>query len=403
MVIEHYLKAYAEAFGRTDRDIWNYEDGCVLIGLNALYEAGGDERYFDSLRMFIDRYIGEDGHIRLYDPTEYNIDYIPAGRVLYPLYERTGREKYRTAIECLMNQLRAQPRTKLGSFWHKGIYPNQVWLDGLYMGLPFYAMYEHCFGGSAHYADILAQFTNARDTLYDEEQRLYYHAYCESRDIFWCDKATGLSQNFWTRAIGWHLMAFADVYEYLPDEKQKQTLLQLWQEAMDGMLCRRDPQTGMFWQLTALPNEPGNYPETSGSLMVAYSLMKGARLGIWPNRRYAEVGVEILMAVEARMFRLDGGALHLGGICKGAGVGPDGNFRRDGSVAYYLSEAVVEDEQKGVGVCMMAYAEYLRLQTAGLANGPTVSLFMQKYDPIMPEEIARLAAEKARVEGENQQ
>ena len=396
MVIEHYLKACAEAFGRTDRGIWNYEDGCVLIGLNALYEAGGGEEYFHAMRAFIDRYVGEDGTIRLYDPSEFNLDYIPSGRVLFPLLERTGREKYRAAIECLMAQLRHQPRTRAKSFWHKRIYPNQVWLDGLYMGLPFYAMYETRFGAPPRFEDILLQFANARETLYDEAQRLYYHAYAENRDIFWCDKATGRSRNFWTRAIGWLLMAFADVYELLPNGGPRESLLAGWREAMDGMLCRRDPQTGLFWQLTALPDVEGNYLETSGSLMVAYSLMKGARLGVWPNEGYAAAGVDILLAVEALMFRLDKGTLHLGGICKGAGLGPEGNLRRDGSVAYYLSEAVVEDEQKGVGVCMMAYAEFLRLEAAGLVRGPNVELFMQKYDPVLPQEIARLEAEKTR-------
>lgn len=394
MVIEHYVSAYAQAFSRTDRNLWNYEDGCVLIGLNALHQARGDERYFQALRMFIDRYIGQDGTIRLYNPKEYNIDYIPAGRVLFPLYERTGLEKYRAAAESLMNQLRTQPRTTDGSFWHKGIYPNQVWLDGLYMGLPFYAMYETRFGSGDSFDDILRQFVNCRRHLYSPEDELYCHAYCESRDIFWCDKETGLSPNFWTRAIGWHLMAFADVYELLPGASQQAALRALWLEAMDGMLKRRDPRTGLFWQLTALPDQPGNYLETSGSLMVAYSLMKGARLGVWPDERYARTGVEILMAIEARMFRLEDGQLHLGGICKGAGLGPEGNYRRDGSIAYYLSEQVVEDEQKGVGVCMMAYAEYLRLQAATPGIGPRAGLFTQPYDPIMPEEIARLEKEK---------
>lgn len=394
MVIEHYLSAYAQAFARTDRNLWNYEDGCVLIGLNALYDAKGDERYFQALRMFIDRYISQDGDIRLYNPQEYNVDYIPAGRVLFPLYERTSLEKYRTAAKHLMNQLCTQPRTTDGSFWHKGIYPNQVWLDGLYMALPFCAMYDTRFGSSISFDDILTQFTNCRQHLYSPENELYYHAYCESRDIFWCNKETGLSANFWTRSIGWYLMAFADVYELLPEKKQQDTLRTLWLEAMNGMLKRRDPRTGLFWQLTALPDEPGNYLETSGSLMVAYSLMKGARLGVWPDEHYAQIGVEILMAIESHMFRLEDGTLHLGGICKGAGLGPAGNYRRDGSIAYYLSEQVVEDEQKGVGVCMMAYAEYLRLQDAIPGIGPKVGLFTQQYDPIMPEEIAQLEKEK---------
>ena len=165
---------------------------------------------------------------------------------------------------------------------------------------------------------------------------------------------------------------------------------------MDGMLERLDKKSNMFLQLPALPDELGNYPETSGTLMVAYSLMKGARLGVWPDQSYARKGVEILLAVEATQFRMQDGRLHLGGICKGAGLGPNGNFRRDGSAAYYLSEEVVEDEQKGVGVCMMAYAEYLKLRAVCPEAGPEVSLFLKKYDPIMPDEIARLEAEKKR-------
>ena len=395
MLMEYYLEKYAQVFARTDRDIWNYEDGCVLIGLNALWEATGNEDYFAAMRAFIDRYIDEQGKIRLYRMEDYSLDFILSGRVLFPLYEKTGREAYRQAAEALMEQLRRQPRTKAGSFWHKAIYPNQVWLDGLYMGLPFYAMYQRRFG-SGDLTDIVLQFTNARKTLYDEAARLYRHAYCETRDIFWCDKETGLSQNFWTRSIGWFLMAFADVYGMLTDEEQKKTMAALWKEAMDGMLKRLDPKSNMFLQLPALPDEPGNYPETSGTLMAAYSLMKGARLGVWPDPGYARKGVEILLAVEATQFRMQDGGLHLGGICKGAGLGPDGNYRRDGSAAYYLSEEVVEDEQKGVGVCMMAYAEYLKLRALCPEAGPEVSLFLKKYDPIMPDEIARLEAEKKR-------
>jgi len=393
MLMEYYLAAYANVFARTDRDIWNYEDGCVLIGLNALWEATGDDRYFNAMRTFMDRYIDDAGHIRLYRQEDYNLDFIPSGRVLFPLFARTGRAAYRQAAEALMEQLRHQPRTRAGSFWHKGIYPNQVWLDGLYMGLPFYAMYQRQFG-SGDMADIVKQFTNARQTLYDERACLYYHAYCESRDIFWCDKKTGLSPTFWTRSLGWLLMSFADVYEALDDPAQRQIMAGLWREAVDGMLPYLDKKSNMFLQLTALPEEPGNYPETSGSLMAAYSLMKGERLGVWSDASYARRGVEILLAVEATQFRMQDGQLHLGGICKGAGLGPDGNFKRDGSVAYYLSEAIVEDEQKGVGVCMMAYAEYLKLLASGIETGPQVSLFMQKYDPIMPDEIARLAMEK---------
>ena len=146
MIFERYIKNYMYEFDQLDRCFWNYEDGCVLIGAQAMYEATGDEYYFDSIRNFIDRYVKEDG-IMYYDPKEYNIDKIPSGRVLYLLYKRTGNETYRKAIELLMGQLREHPRTECGSFWHKKIYPYQIWLDGLYMGMPFYMMYENDFDG----------------------------------------------------------------------------------------------------------------------------------------------------------------------------------------------------------------------------------------------------------------
>ncbi|QTQ15312.1 glycoside hydrolase family 88/105 protein [Treponema parvum] len=394
MLMEYYLKEYAGLFANTDRNVWNYEDGCVLIGLNALYEATGNKTYFDYIKTFMDRYIEEDGHIRLYRMEDYNVDFIPAGRVLYLLYEKTGLKKYRMAIETLMEQIRRQPRTQHGSFWHKAIYPNQVWLDGLYMALPYYAMYQLRFSNGS-LDDIVMQFENARKYLYDEKQKLYYHAFCATKDIFWANPKTGCSANFWTRAIGWHLMAFADIYAMMPNGKLKERMGELYMECASGVIKRRDDKSGMFMQLTALPDTKGNYPETSGTLMIAYSLMKGTRFGLLPAE-FGRTGAEVLMSVEKNEFRLAGDELHLGGICKGAGLGPDGNFRRDGSAEYYISEDVVEDEQKGVGVCMMAYAEWLCYSNKVRHGGPRVGIFMKAYDPIMPDEIARLAIEGKR-------
>lgn len=396
LVLERYLKRYAQAFAKTDRDMWNYEDGCVLIGLMALYEATGEESYFQAVKTFMDRYILADGTIRRYDMSAWNVDMIPSGRALFPLYARTGDMRYRAAIETLMEQLRGQPRTKTGSFWHKAIYPNQVWLDGLYMALPFYTMYENAFGGSG-YGDIALQFENVRKTLFDEKERLHYHAWNETRDVFWADKKTGLSQNFWSRAIGWHLMALVDVYGLMPETQQqhRETLAALFREAMDGMLLYQDGESGLFYQLTALPDLAGNYLETSASLMVAYALLKGVRLGVLIDARYQNAAEAVLFGIMTRKMAFSNGRLSLTGICKGAGLGPEGNFKRDGSAAYYLSEEVVCDEQKGVGVCMMAYAQWLlRSREAGGAvpDYPTVQIFTKAYDPIMPAEIAALKA-----------
>ena len=402
MLYERYLRAYAEQFRKTDRNMWNYEDGCVLIGLRAMYQATGDNFYLNALRSFTDRYIEVDGNIRNYVAAEYNLDYIPAGCVLYTLYDKTCEPRYRKAIETLEEQLRHQPRTPCGSFWHKAIYPNQVWLDGLYMGLPFHANYAIRFGDESALDDIMLQFRNARKYLYDEKTGLYYHAWNETKDVFWADPKTGLSPNFWTRAIGWYLMALADIYGMIPDNRTDliDEMAALWKEAIDGMLRWQEKDSGLFYQLPALPNEKRNYLETSGSLMVAYSLLKGARLDVLTEPEYRAAGEKILVGIELRKFTVHDGKVELHGICKGAGLGPTGNLRRNGTVDYYLSEDVAHDEQKGVGVCMMAYAEYLQAKQAGALTDdfPKVEIFNKEYDPIMPGDPAFIAFEKDRAE-----
>lgn len=402
MLYERYLRAYAEQFRKTDRNMWNYEDGCVLIGLRAMYQATGDNFYLNALRSFTDRYIEVDGNIRNYVAAEYNLDYIPAGCVLYTLYDKTCEPRYRKAIETLEEQLRHQPRTPCGSFWHKAIYPNQVWLDGLYMGLPFHANYAIRFGDESALDDIMLQFRNARKYLYDEKTGLYYHAWNETKDVFWADPKTGLSPNFWTRAIGWYLMALADIYGMIPDNRTDliDEMAALWKEAIDGMLRWQEKDSGLFYQLPALPNEKRNYLETSGSLMVAYSLLKGARLDVLTEPEYRAAGEKILVGIELRKFTVHDGKVELHGICKGAGLGPTGNLRRNGTVDYYLSEDAVHDEQKGVGVCMMAYAEYLQAKQAGALTDdfPKVEIFNKEYDPIMPGDPAFIAFEKDRAE-----
>lgn len=402
MLYERYLRAYAEQFRKTDRNMWNYEDGCVLIGLRAMYQATGDNFYLNALRSFTDRYIEVDGNIRNYVAAEYNLDYIPAGCVLYTLYDKTCEPRYRKAIETLEEQLRHQPRTPCGSFWHKAIYPNQVWLDGLYMGLPFHANYAIRFGDESALDDIMLQFRNARKYLYDEKTGLYYHAWNETKDVFWADPKTGLSPNFWTRAIGWYLMALADIYGMIPDNRTDliDEMAALWKEAIDGMLRWQEKDSGLFYQLPALPNEKRNYLETSGSLMVAYSLLKGARLDVLTEPEYRAAGEKILVGIELRKFTVHDGKVELHGICKGAGLGPTGNLCRNGTVDYYLSEDVVHDEQKGVGVCMMAYAEYLQAKQAGALTDdfPKVEIFNKEYDPIMPGDPAFIAFEKDRAE-----
>lgn len=385
MVFERYIRDYVNIFDKLDRGAWNYEDGCVLIGEEAMYGATGDERYFDSIKNYVDRYVRQDGTIKGYDPEEYNIDRIPSGRVLYLLYDNTGDVRYLKAVEQLMTQIRNQPRTRCRNFWHKKIYPYQIWLDGLYMGMPFYMIYEKRFDQCANYPDIINQFKNVRKLLFDQEKKLYYHACDESREVFWADPETGLSANFWTRAMGWYLMALTDCYEILGDDyPDYRTVLQkLLQEAIDGLLTYQDEESGLFYQLTALKDEEGNYLEMSGSCMISCALLKGVRLGMLQEEKYRPKGEEILMALELRCMKLSGGRLSLTRICGGAGLGPAGNTRRDGSIRYYLHEPVVEDEQKGAGVLMLAYSEWLRLNAEGRTETlgyPKVSIYNRGYE-----------------------
>lgn len=361
MLFNLYIQNYVRQFAKLNRPFWNYEDGCILAGLQAMYEATGDSLYLEIVRDFLDRYICDDGTIRWYEKKEYNLDKIPPGRALFFLYAQTGEEKYRLAIQQVMNQILEQPRTESGSFWHKKIYPYQIWLDGLYMASPFYLLYEKYFHRESDYEDILLQFTNARRFLFDESRQLYYHAYDEKKCQFWADPSTGLSPNFWSRAMGWYAMALADCYEMMPIDRQEQKaeLKKLWKEMLDGVLQYQDRGSGLFYQLTALAGIEGNYLETSGSAMIGYSLLKGCRIAGFGDE-YKQRALQIILGLETRKFRFSDGCLHIDGICAGAGLGPIDRPERDGSIGYYLGEAVVSDEQKGIASIMLLYSEWLK-------------------------------------------
>lgn len=341
---------------------WNYIDGCMILALLETYNTTGEKKYLDFADAFIDHRVMEDGTIAGYKPEDYNIDNVNAGKTLFLLYDLTGKEKYRKAIDAIYGQLLGQPRTEEGNFWHKKIYPNQVWLDGLYMGQPFYMEYETKFDGRKHYDDIFRQFANVVKYMRDEKTGLYYHGYDASKSIFWCDKETGLSKNFWLRAIGWYSMALLDTLsktEPAGYEKEYEYLKKVFCELIDSLLKFQD-ESGMWYQLPALGEGNGNYLETSGSAILAFSILRGVRLGFLPES-YRQYGVKAFEGIQNRYMKTTDGKLHLGGICLVAGLGPADNTRRDGSFAYYMSEPVVEDDAKGVAPFLLAYTELRRL------------------------------------------
>ena len=340
---------------------WNYIDGCMITSLLALCEITGEKKYFDFAESFIDYYVSDDGSILGYDVEKYNLDDLNEGRVLFELYRKTGNEKYRTAIENQKKQLDGQPRTCTGNFWHKLIYPNQIWLDGIYMAQVFSTLYAKEYGGK-DYSDMLCQIENVNRYMKDEKSGLYYHGLDCSKSIFWADKESGLSKNFWLRSIGWYTVALVDIIEIIDDEDTKCRLVKIFKNLMESVLAFRDKESGLYWQVVDQPGREGNYLETSGSSMIAYAFIKGARLGVL-SPEYRTLGKETFDGICQRYLKTnDKGELNLGGICLVAGLGPDNNRRRDGSYEYYISEPVVENDAKGVAPFLLCYTEILRMK-----------------------------------------
>ncbi len=338
---------------------WNYIDGCMLTALLEMARILGDSRYSDFVESFVDSFIGEDGTIRTWEKEKQTLDDINEGRVLFPLYAMTGKEKYRLAAERLHAALQQQPRTHEGSWWHKAIYPNQVWLDGIYMAQVFAALYEKHFG-QGDYSDVVGQLRIVRQHMFDEQKRLYYHGYDASRTVFWADKETGLSQSFWLRAMGWFAIALVDLAEILPEGSEKVEVAALLSEMMAGVSTYADEETGMYWQVVDQPGREGNYLETSGSSMMAYAMLKGARLGVLA-KEYAAKGLKTFDGIVNKYLTFHDEGIDLGGICLVAGLGPEKDHRRDGTYAYYISEPVVNNDAKGVAPLVLCYTEVRRL------------------------------------------
>ncbi|MBQ9854775.1 MAG: glycoside hydrolase family 88 protein [Clostridia bacterium] len=338
---------------------WNYVDGCMLIALIEMSKILKDDRYLDFVISFVDSFVSEDGEIRTYRPERQTLDDVNEGRVLFPLYEKTKNEKYRLAAERLKKALDTQPRTYEGNFWHKQIYPDQVWLDGVYMAQVFLAQYEKHFGAK-DYSDIARQISVVRQRMFDEEKKLYYHGYDASKKAFWADPESGKSKSFWLRAMGWYAAALSDLIEVLPEGCEKKMIAELLSEMMEGVLSYRDEKTHMYWQVVDQGGREGNYVETSGSSMIAYAMMKGARLGAI-DKKYAAKGLETFSGIVKNHLAFVGGDIELTGICLVAGLGPENNRRRDGTYEYYISEPVVKNDAKGVAPFVMCYTEVIRV------------------------------------------
>ena len=350
-----------EKINQGQKPSWNYIDGCMIKALLELYHITKDSHYLKFADNFIDYFVQEDGSILSYDPKEYNLDNVNAGKTLFDLYTLTSKEKYRRAIDTVYGQLKTQPRTSTGNFWHKLIYPNQIWLDGLYMAQPFYMQYELAYNEGKNCQDSYNQFLSVYQLMRDPRNGLYYHAYDDSKTAFWCDKVTGLSANFWLRALGWYAMALVDTIDIMPQSmaQEKAQLSRIYQELIDSMLPYQEEETGMWYQVVNRGGITPNYLETSGSAIFAYAIMKSVRLGLL-NSSYFSYGQKAFDGICKKYLSEKDGELQLGGICLVAGLG--NKEMREGTFNYYMREPVVQNEAKGVAPLILAYVEILFAQ-----------------------------------------
>lgn len=336
---------------------WDYQWGVLLKGIEAVWDATGERRYLDYIRRNVDRFVGPDGAIATYAAADANLDHILPGRLLVTLHRETGEERYRRAAEALRAQLRAQPRTASGGFWHKGIYPEQMWLDGLYMAGPFAVEYAAAYGEPELFAEVVQQLTLIFERARDPRSGLLAHGWDESRRQRWADPRTGRSRAFWARGIGWYAMALVDVRELLRETTQRDTVDSILRQTM-AAIARVQDEGGTWWQVLDEAGRPGNYRESSASCMFAYALAKGARGGYLPPEDRAVARRAYAGILEQFVRAAPDGSVELTSCCRGAGLSltPD----RDGSFDYYVSQPIVTNDPKGLGAFLLASVEIER-------------------------------------------
>lgn len=338
---------------------WNYEQGLILEGFHQMYLLTGDEKYYNFIKGNIDQFVSDEGEIKTYKKSDFNLDKINPGRALLFLYDKTKIEKYKKAAELLRSQLAKQPRTKSGGFWHKKVYPNQMWLDGLYMGEPFYAWYSKMFNQLKDFDDITHQFILVYEHTVDKKTGLLFHAWDESKEQKWANPVTGTSPNFWGRAIGWYVMAIVDVLDFLPeDHPDRQRLIEILNKESSALLKVKDNSTDLWYQVLDMPDREGNYLETSASAMYGYAFAKGANKGYLSKQYLKEAEKTFDGLLKNKVKITNKGFVNLFGTCSSAGLG--GKPYRDGSFEYYIKEPTRMNDIKGYGPFLLLAIELER-------------------------------------------
>jgi len=353
--MKHFPEPWTVDFN--PQPVWNYTQGLIAQSMVQVWKANNNEVYYNYAKKYADKFIDSTGYLSGYKASDYNIDCVNSGKFLFDLYTRTKDERYLKAIHQLRDQLKTHPRTSEGGFWHKQRYPNQMWLDGLYMGAPFYAQYAAVFNESAIFDDVVNQFVIIHKHTYNPEIGLNYHGWDESKVQKWADPVTGCSPNFWGRAEGWFAVALVDVLDFIPlNHPGRVKILEILNQVAAGIKKFQDPKTGLWYQVLDQSNRQGNYLEATASSMFTYALLKASRKG-YINKDYKAVAIKAYNGILENLIKNnEDGTISLTKCCAVAGLG--GNPYRDGSYEYYIGETIRDNDPKGVGPFIMASIEF---------------------------------------------
>ncbi len=340
---------------------WDYCHGLELQAMLDVYDRYGDERIYNYALAYADTMIHDDGSIVKYKRSDFSLDRINSGKFIFRIYDQTKNEKYRKALDLMRSQLDDHPRNEDGGFWHKKIYPNQVWLDGIYMGAPFYAEYAYRNSRVNDYADVINQFLMAARHTYDPQTDLFKHACDVSRKERWSNPKTGQSLHSWGRAMGWYAMAFVDALDFIPKHEAKRDSMLMVFNQLCGMIKRtQEPKSGLWYQVLDKSGAPGNYLESSCSVMFVYALFKGVRMG-YIDKSYLDVAIKGYNSILKEFIEVDkDGLVTITKACAVAGLG--GKVYRSGDYDYYINEMIRPNDAKAVGPFIMASLEWERLQ-----------------------------------------
>jgi len=375
-----------QRLGRPDTPKWDYTSALLATSLLELGDATHQRSYSDFAATWVGGSVAADGTITGYKAASHTLDDIAPARVILTLYNRTREVRYQQAAKLVRAQFNEQPRTSDGGFWHKQIYPNQMWLDGLYMGEPFYADYAKTFHEAADFDDITKQILLVDQHTYDAKTGLYYHGWEDTRVQSWADKATGHSPSFWARAVGWYALALVDVLDDLPaDHPNRAKVLDILRRLADGVARWQDAKTGLWWQVMDQGGREGNYLEASASSMFVDALAKGVNRGYLPAAKFRAVITRGFAGLVDNLIKTDAdGTVSLTQVCVTAGLGSSGGTSsyRDGTYNYYVHQTqMASNDLKGVGPFILAGIEVAKLDQQA-ADLTTEQVAQQGWDAL---------------------